>query len=269
MVAFPGYAAAGDGFAEGRVVASGFEVRYLEAGAGPPLVCLHGAGGLTLNRSHDLLAERYRVIAFEAPGFGESPVNDRSRSLADLAVTMGEAIAALRIDRCSVWGTSFGGKLALWLAVQDPNRVDALALAAPAAIRLRTGPMPPPEEMPALLYAHPERHTAVPLSPAVEAKQRELVGRLMGPPRDPELEAEMRRLDVPTLVLFGTLDRLTPPELGRHYRELLPRCHFAIVYDAAHAIAVERPEAFAAVVGDFLERREEFIVRRESGLLYP
>ena len=95
------------------------------------------------------------------------------------------------------------------------------------------------------------------------------MGRLIGRAREPELEDAMRRLDVPTLVLFGTEDRLTPPELGRRYRELLPRCHFMIVYDAAHAIYADRPEAFAAIVGDFLEHRDQFVVRRESGLLYP
>ena len=55
----------------------------------------------------------------------------------------------------------------------------------------------------------------------------------------------------------------------RHYRELLPRCQFVIVYDAAHAIYVDRPEAFAAIVGDFVEHRDQFVVRRESGLLCP
>lgn len=74
---------------------------------------------------------------------------------------------------------------------------------------------------------------------------------------------------MPTLVLFGTEDRLTPPELGRHYREILPNCQFVIVYDAAHAIYDDRPDAFAAIVADFLEHREQFVVRRESGLLYP
>ncbi len=79
----------------------------------------------------------------------------------------------------------------------------------------------------------------------------------------------MRELQVPTLVLFGTEDRLTPPELGRHYRELIPNGHFVIVYDAAHAIYDDRPEAFAAIVGEFLEHHEQFVVRHESGLLYP
>lgn len=103
----------------------------------------------------------------------------------------------------------------------------------------------------------------------MDAKQRELVERLIGPPRDAELEGAMRELHVPTLVLFGTEDRLTPPELGRHYREILPNCSFVIVYDAAHAIYDDRPEAFAAIVADFVEHREQFVVRRESGLLYP
>jgi pimeloyl-ACP methyl ester carboxylesterase len=103
----------------------------------------------------------------------------------------------------------------------------------------------------------------------VDAKQRELVGRLIGPPRDAELEEAMRELQVPTLVMFGTQDRITPPELGRHYREILPACQFVIVYDPAHAVYDDRPEAFAAIAADFLEHREEFAVRRESGLLYP
>lgn len=257
-------------FAERRVAADGFEIRYVEAGRGAPVVCLHGAGGLRLTRAHELLADRFRVVAFEAPGFGDSPVNDRSRSLPDLARTMREAIAEVGIDRYAVWGSSFGGKLALWLAAQDPDRIDSLVLSAPAAILVDPRRLPSREELPSVLYAHPERQTSVaPLSPEVDAKQRELVSRVMGPPHDPELEAEMRGLDVPALVLFGTEDRLTPPELGRHYRELLPRCQLMIVYDAAHALYADRPEAFAAVVSDFLERREEFIVRRESGLLYP
>jgi pimeloyl-ACP methyl ester carboxylesterase len=257
-------------FAERYIRADGFEIRYLEAGEGPPLVCFHGAGGLRLSRAHEILAGERRVIAFETPGFGASPANDRSASLGDLAGTMLGAVNSLGIAQFSLWGTSFGGKLALGLAIQAPERLETLVLAAPAAIRLDAGPLPSPAELPALLHAHPERRPdTVPPTPEVDAKQRALVGRLIGPPRDAELEHAMRGLDVPTLVLFGTEDRLTPPELGRLYRELLPNCHFVIVYDAAHAIYDDRPEAFAAIVGDFLEHRAEFVVRRESGLLYP
>ena len=54
-------------FTERSVSADGFEIRYLERGDGPPLVCFHGAGGLRLSRAHELLTERHRVIAFELP----------------------------------------------------------------------------------------------------------------------------------------------------------------------------------------------------------
>lgn len=257
-------------FVERFVQADGFEIRYLEAGSGSPLICLHGAAGPRISRAHELLAESHRVIAFEVPGFGQSPANERSGSLRELAQTLIRALDALDIDRCGLWGQSFGGKLSLWMAVQDPGRLGALVLSSPAAILVDAGPLPPPEQMPALLFAHPERQPAIaPFPPEIEAKQRALVGRLMGPPRDRELENLMSRLDLPTLVLFGTEDRLTPPELGRIYRELLPRCQFVIVYDAAHAIYGDRPEAFTAIVTDFLERGAEFVMRRESGLLYP
>jgi pimeloyl-ACP methyl ester carboxylesterase len=257
-------------FEERFVAVDGFDIRYLEAGDGPPLVCLHGAGGLRLSRGHELLAARHRVIAFETPGFGASPVNQRSGSMMELAATLGAAVSALGLERFSLWGISFGGKLALSLAVQSPERLDALVLAAPAAIRNESGGLPSPAEILGLLFAHPERRLdTTPVPPEVDAKQRELVGRLIGPPRDAELESAMRSLDVPTLVLFGTEDRLTPPELGRHYREILPDCQFVIVYDAAHAIYDDRPEAFAAIVDDFLEHHDQFVVRRESGLLYP
>lgn len=257
-------------FVERFIDSDGFSIRYLEAGDGPPLVCFHGAGGPRISRAHELLAASHRVIAFEIPGFGASPANERTASLRELARTMLRAVDAIGLDRFGLWGISFGGKLALWLAVQDPDRLDALVLAAPAAIITNPGPLPPPDQMLSILFAHPERRLdTTPVPPEVEAKQRALVGRLIGPPRDPELEDLMSRLEVPTLVLFGTEDRLTPPELGRHYREILPSCHFVIVYDAAHAIYDDRPEAFAAIVADFLERRAEFVMRRESGLLYP
>jgi pimeloyl-ACP methyl ester carboxylesterase len=268
----PAGTVAGAGFQEGYVEADGFRIRFLQAGRGRPILYLHGAGGVRLSRAHDLLAEQYRVIAFEAPGFGQSPVNERSASMGDLAGTMAEAVANLGLERYNLLGTSFGGRLALWMAIQAPERLDALVLAAPAAILPeghRRGDVPP-EQRASLLFVHPERQPPHERpDPAVVAKQEALVRRLRGPSRDPELESRFGDLSVPTLVLFGTKDRMIPPEMGRIYREKLPNCHFVLVYDAGHAIDADRPEAFASVVGDFLERREQFIVTRTSALVNP
>ena len=87
--------------------------------------------------------------------------------------------------------------------------------------------------------------------------------------RDPDLEARLRTCDVPTLVLWGTLDRLIPSEMGRIYKELMPNCHLVLVYDAGHLIDAERPEACAEVVGDFLERHEAFLISRHETVIHP
>jgi pimeloyl-ACP methyl ester carboxylesterase len=259
-------------FHEGFVEADGFRIRFMEAGQGPPLVHLHGAGGMRLTPGHDLLSRHYRVIAFEMPGFGASPENTRTRTMAELAGTMKAAIGKLGIDNFNLMGTSFGGKVALWLAVEHPDQLQGLVLEAPAAIRPAGSELPSgsPEEMARRLYAHPERLGPLPVpDPAVQAKTRALVARLRGPDRDSDLETLMRTLAVPTLVLFATLDHVIPPKMGRLYRELLPNCHLVFVYDAGHAISTDRPEAFAEVTLDFLERHEAFVVSRTETVIHP
>jgi pimeloyl-ACP methyl ester carboxylesterase len=185
---------------------------------------------------------------------------------------MGEATARLGLDRFNLMGTSFGGKTALWLAAQAPERVTALVLEAPAAIRAPGGRAPSgtPEEMAQMLFAHPARVPPLPaVDPAIAAKTGRLVARLRGPDRDAELEALLPGLVTPTLVLFGTLDKVIPSQMGRHYKTLLPNCNLVLVYDAGHAIGTERPEAFVEVVGDFLERHEAFIISRNETLINP
>jgi pimeloyl-ACP methyl ester carboxylesterase len=259
-------------FREGFVEADGFRIRYMEAGQGKPLIHLHGAGGMRLTPGHDLLSRQFRVIVFEMPGFGSSPENTRTRTMAELARTMAAATGELGLDTFNLMGTSFGGKVALWLAVQQPEGVDSLVLEAPAAIR-PAGSEPPsgsPEEMARRLYAHPERLGPLPVQdPAIQAKTQALVARLRGPDRDTDLENQMRGVASPVLVLFGTLDRVIPPEMGRSYKRILPNCHLVFIYDAGHAISTERPEAFAEVTLDFLERREAFVVNRTSTLIHP
>jgi pimeloyl-ACP methyl ester carboxylesterase len=259
-------------FRESHVDADGFRIRYMEAGEGVPLVHLHGAGGLRLTPSHGLLARRFRVLAFEMPGFGESPVNTRTETMAEMASTLVRAIDKIGLDSFNLMGTSFGGKTALWVALQATQRVPALVLEAPAAIR-QEGAAPPSgtaEEIARRLYAHPERLASIPpIDPAMRAKTQPLVQRLLGPHRDADLESRLQDLSTPTLVLFGTLDRVIAPAMGRIYKDLMPNSHLVFVYDAAHAISTDRPEAFTEVVVDFLERREAFVISRAETVINP
>jgi pimeloyl-ACP methyl ester carboxylesterase len=175
----------GAAFTEGHVEADGFRIRYMEAGRGALLVHLHGARGLLLTPAHDLLSRQFRVIVFEMPGFGQSPENTRTRTMPELAATMAKAAEKLGIDSFNLMGTSYGARTALWLAVQQPERLLALVLESPAAM-LPEDAAPPsgsPHEIPLRrLHAHPKRlPPAPPPDPAIWAKTRPLVMRLRGP----------------------------------------------------------------------------------------
>jgi pimeloyl-ACP methyl ester carboxylesterase len=82
-----------------------------------------------------------------------------------------------------------------------------------------------------------------------------------GPP-----DAAFRELARPVLLLCGTQE---PPDTGDRYRTLLPDCHFMFVYDAGRVIGDERPEALAFITLEFFERRDLFLVSRESGIVFP
>jgi pimeloyl-ACP methyl ester carboxylesterase len=185
---------------------------------------------------------------------------------------MADAVSALGVDTFNLMGTSFGGRVALWLAAEQPERLRALILEAPAVLGLADGKPPwdcTPEELAQRLFAHPERLGTLPaVNPTAEPKVRDLLRRLMHPLRDPDLEARMRDIGVPTLVLFGTLDRSITPDHGRLYKELLPNCHLVFVYDAGHLASVERPEAVAAVTEDFLQRHEAFVISRTETVIH-
>jgi pimeloyl-ACP methyl ester carboxylesterase len=238
------------GFAESQVEADGFRIRVVEKGSGEPLVFFHGSGGLRVTPAHAALADRRRVIMLEAPGFGRSPVNQRTRDMAELARTMLGAARAMELASFDLMGQSFGAKLALWTAIQSPEAVRALVLVAPSAIR--------PEDW---APAAPES------SDEIEHKQQKLAARLFGQPVDDALQGRMGEIACPVLALFGTRDELIPTSYARRYRRLMPRAHIMFVYDAGHRILEDRPEAAASLIEDFLEEPGGFLVNRISGKL--
>ena len=240
------------GFAESHVEADGFRIRGLEKGSGEPLVYFHGSGGLRLTTAHALLADRRRVIALQAPGFGDSPANERTRDMAELARTLLAAADALGLEPFHLMGQSFGGKLALWAAILRPEMVRALVLTAPSAIR--------PEDWDARLGPQDA-------GTELDRKQTSLAARLFGPPVDDEFERRMGEVACPVLALFGTRDELIPTALARRYRQLIPKANVMFVYDAGHRLLEDRPEAAASLIEDFLTEPEGFLVNRTSGAL--
>jgi pimeloyl-ACP methyl ester carboxylesterase len=258
-------------FTEHAVEAAGFSLRYWRGGHGTPVVFLHGAGGPAISPAHQMLAGSHEVIIFEMPGFGASPRNDRTGTISELAEVMREAAAAACEPPYALAGTSFGSRVASWMAVQDPAAVSVLVLLSPTGL-LPDGFAPPSAAAMtngiAQLYAHPETaRPLIQLDAETAGKHAELVGRLLTP-RDAELEAAYRTLATPTLLAFGTADRRTPVDLAHRYVELNRAFTVIFVYDAGHVLDEERPEAVSDLIAEFIARGAGIYVNRRSGRLF-
>ena len=202
------------------VVAGGARMRYLAGGEGVPVLWLD-AHGLEVTTAHEILSRSFRVVVLDTK---QDP--PRSRSSREVAAEVAEAARGLGLERYNVIGSSRGAAAALWLALDERERVLGLVLEAPLPVA------------------------------------READGEM-------ELSARLLGLATPTLVLLGTADTQTPAETGHLYKQTLPDCHLVLVYAAGHAIAADRPEAFAEVTADFLERHEAFIISRDEKLIHP
>jgi pimeloyl-ACP methyl ester carboxylesterase len=258
---------------EDYIEVDGFRIRSWEAGPLRPTGVVVKLEGITwgLSTLRDTLAQKYRVIALELPGFGDSSANTRSRSVQELANIVAQAAAQVVPETYTLIGTSFGAHVALWQTLQSPAKVEALVLIAPTALLPAASP---PADTPAgtagRLFAHPEKaRSFAPVDPAIVAKEEALVQRLTGGMHDAEAERRLAEIPCATLVLFGSEDKMVAPEAARIYRARIPNSHIAFVYDAGHLIEAERPEALVNAVSDYVELRETFIVGRQTGIINP
>jgi pimeloyl-ACP methyl ester carboxylesterase len=262
--------APGAGFVERSVEAAGFTVRYLEAGNGPDVLYLPGAGGPLMTFALDALAEQFRVIVLEYPGWGTQP-NDVA-DFDGLADQVAEIATALGLERFHLIGTSFGGACALHFVLRHSDRVESLVLEGPG--KFREGSAHPstltPEEFVRAFRSHPDRlpHMSPP-DPAFMERVWPTVERLMGDGSDDGFSARLAELPTRTLILFGCDDGIINPINGRVLRRSLRNSSLQYVYDAAHDVQSDRPEAFVDVVGDFLTRGMKFLINDQDGLINP
>ncbi len=240
-------------FVERFIDGGGERVRVLEAGKGEPLVILRDDARAEPGLAEYLLSESYRVIIVNVTG------TPRQAGAAIAAL-----IAPLGVNQVALLASSLAASVALWLAVDCPERIRALVLESPLAFSLHAQALADlaAKDWPGCLNAHPERKPAG--EPPDAAAFATMAQERITPAQDEVFAAKLPAFDPPVLTLFGTRDKLAPVELGRFYKSLFPNSWFLMVYDAAHDIRGDRPEAFAEVVADFLRRGAQFTVGERS-----
>lgn len=243
----------------------------------PPVLLLHGFGS-SLHAWDDWappLAERFRVIRLDLPGFGltgADPSGDYSdaRSVALLAALLDR----LGASRAHVVGSSMGGRIAWRFASQRPDRVDRLVLMAPdgfsetgrygepprspPAARLLPWVLPerPLRRMVAAGFADPARLTEalfaryrdMMLAPGV---RRAMLVRMSQQPRE-DPAPFLARISAPTLLLWGEQDRMVPAANAAEYERRIADCRAVILDGVGHVPMEEAPDRSLAPVLAFL-----------------
>jgi len=248
----------------------GVQLDVVERGQGRPIVLLHGEEGLDPNVPFlDLLAASGRVIAPSHPGFGHSPEVDSIDSVDDLAYLYLDLLAEQRLREVVLLGVSLGGWIAAEMAVKCTDRMAKLVLVAPLGIKVgdrETRDIPdifalPAAEVARLTYHDPSRavvdYMALPEdSLTVIARNRQATALYAWEPyfHNPKLRPRLRRITIPTLLLWGASDRfVTPGYYGAAYRDAIPGSRLEIIERAGHFPHIEQPEAFVERVRAFLD----------------
>ncbi|PID35625.1 MAG: 3-oxoadipate enol-lactonase [Rhodobacterales bacterium] len=238
---------------------------------GPGLVLLHALGS---DRSvwADLIAALppgLRIIAPDLRGHGESPAPDEPYYMGDLVADVARLMDKLGMREAAVLGLSMGGMVAQGLAAERLDLVRVLLLTG-TAVKIGTpaiwdariadirfsGISPLMEANMTRWFAATTRKERPDLVDAARARFRatDLEGYIgcaqaIG---ETDLYESTARLRLPTLVMAGSEDGSTPPDLVREVAELIPGAQFELIRNAAHMAPVEQPQEMAAHIADFL-----------------
>ena len=255
------------------LTSSGHSIGFLEAGEGnlTPIVFLHGVGS---DKSvwHPQLAHfarERRAIAFDYPGYGDSDPAPEGTTRDDYAAAIFAAMHELGVDRAHVCGLSLGGVVAIAMHHADARRCASLILADtfaehPDGRAIYDRSLAGSRDLPAMAEARVDLLIAQPADPQVRREVVETMSRIDPAAYRSGAEAvwladqreRAAAIRVPTLVLCGAEDRVTPPALSTALTELIPGAQYELIEGAGHLTNLECPDEFNTLVGAFIRAED-------------
>lgn len=252
---------------------------YVEAGAGEPLVLVMGLGAdhLAWGFQFPVFAERYRVIAFDNRGAGQTGAPDHAYTTRMMAGDTVGLMDELGIERAHVLGVSMGGMIAQEIALNHPERVRSLqlhcTLGRPDAYlhaqlsvgRIERRTLTHEEAMragylwlfaPATYNERPEFVEMVLQSALANPYPMSLTGfeRQCDAVQTHDALDRVAAIRCPTLISVADQDILVPPRFSRALADRIPAAELRLIEGAAHGYFWERPDLFNAMCLNFLAR---------------
>jgi pimeloyl-ACP methyl ester carboxylesterase len=271
----------GIAFEPRMIDAGGIETSYLEAGSGETVLMLHGSGpgvSALANWQHTIptLAQRFHVLAPDIVGFGTT---DRPDDIVYSLCTWTDHIWAFMdahgIEKTSVVGNSLGGRIALQMATDRPDRITRMVLMGTPGVGMT------PTEGLAALRAYEPSHDAmrellrnyfavdptmitdelvsIRYEASIADGAYEAYRAMFFDPRHAgtELgitESEVRDIATPTLLVHGREDKVVPVHVSMTMLGLLPNADLHVFSACGHWTQIERADEFSALVADYLAR---------------
>jgi 3-oxoadipate enol-lactonase len=242
-------------------------IGFAEQGSGgTPIVFLHGVGSdrSVWEPQLEHFGRSRRAIAFDYPGYGASDLMANA-SRDNFAAAILAAMDGLGIDRAHICGLSLGGVIAIAMHALAPRRCASLILADTFAVHpdgrgIYDRSVAASSDLRALAEARVDLLLAQPCDPAVRAEVVETMAGI--DPAAYRIGAEAvwladqrdraAAIRVPTLVICGAGDKVTPPELSRELVELIPGARYAQVERSGHLTNFEQPAEFNRIVEEFI-----------------
>jgi pimeloyl-ACP methyl ester carboxylesterase len=262
-----------------KVRVNGIDLNYIEVGAGDPLLLIMGFGGdhLAWGFQTPVFAERFRVIAFDNRGAGQSDVPDVAYTTRMMADDAAGLLDVLGVERAHVLGVSMGGMIAQELTLSHPQRVRSLQLHCTLARpdrymdalieswRTVRTKVTPEEWMrivalwlfsPTTYVERPEFVEAVIQTGIANPHPFTLTGFLRqgDAVRSHDTLARIGTLRAPTLVSVAEDDILVPPRFSRALAAAVPNAQLRVIDRAGHCFFWERPDVFNTMCLEFLAK---------------
>ncbi|QZA08874.1 alpha/beta fold hydrolase [Mycolicibacter heraklionensis] len=275
---------------ERTLTVGGRPIFVTEAGSGPAVVLLHGGGpgasGVSnYSRNIDALAQHFRVIVPDMPGYGRSAKYvDQADPFGYLATAILGLLDELGVDTAHLVGNSYGGSCALRLALDNPARVGKLVLMGPGGIGTTRG-LPTPGLRSLLAYYGGDGPSRAKLEAFIrtylvydgDSVPDDLIDLRYAASVDPEVlanpplrrpsgptalrtlwrmdltrDTRLKELPTPTLVLWGRDDKVNRPTGGPLLVNLMPNADLVMTARTGHWMQWERAELFNRIVTEFL-----------------
>ena len=264
-----------------QVQVNGANLNVFDQGTGRPILFVHGfpLDHRMWQAQLDSLSGEYRVIAPDLRGFGQSDVTEGTVTMEQMADDLAALLDALDIrNSIALCGLSMGGYVAFQFVRKYADRLHSLilcdtraendnAVAVAARRKMIQGVLTKGSEivaqamMPRLfLSSLPARRVAVMQrvrEMIIDADPLGIAAALRGMIERPDATGQLSTISMPTLVIVGEEDQISPVEEMRRIAEAMPRAELSVIADAGHMSPMENPVAVNSALDWFLQQAGE------------